>query len=154
MYNFFNSNQMPFQFFDISKMPCPFQIPLIPEGNNAQQGGFFPFQMPQMPFMDPGAMNANMMQMWSNMLPFFNMFPFSNMFQMPWMGTGAANSQNTQNQQNAKTGASGMPFQIPGLDLSRLLQMDLSPENLNKLQKILDFVFEAYTQEKETETAQ
>ena len=97
---------------------------------------------------------SNMMQMWSNMFPFMNMFPFFNMFQMLGMNPNNANPNNAQVPQNNQNTVPGMPFQIPGLDLSKLLQMDMSPEKLNMLQKALDFAFDAYTKEKKADTAQ
>ena len=40
-------------------------------------------------------------------------------------------------------------LEIPPELLARLMQMDMSPENLQKLQKLLDFVFEVMPQSKE-----
>lgn len=196
MYNCYNSNippQMPFKFPDISQMPCPFQIPLIPEDGKIPQGFPFAFpmsmmpqmsptpwmrqaqqmpqtppmqqnqQMPQtppmpqnqqMPPINPNFINNNMMQMWNNMFRYFGMLPYFNMFRMPGMNPCEGTTQNPQNEQSPQStqtsmgGVSSMPFQIPGLDLSKLMQIDMSPDKLNVLQKVLDFAFEAYTKEK------
>ncbi len=50
--------------------------------------------------------------------------------------------------------SAGQPggFQLGGVEippqlLARLMQMDMSPENLSKLQKALDFLFEAMPQQ-------
>ena len=40
-------------------------------------------------------------------------------------------------------------LEIPPELLGRLMQMDMSPENLEKLQKLLDFVFDAMPQPKD-----
>ena len=40
-------------------------------------------------------------------------------------------------------------LEIPPELLARLMQMDMSPENLEKLQRLLDFVFEVMPQSKE-----
>ena len=40
-------------------------------------------------------------------------------------------------------------FEIPPWLLTRLMQMDMSPENLEKLQSVLDFVFEAMPKPKD-----
>ena len=45
-------------------------------------------------------------------------------------------------------------FEIPPWLLTKLMQMDMSPENLEKLQSVLDFVFEAMPQPKDEETRQ
>jgi hypothetical protein len=173
MYNFFNANnmqQMPFQFPDISKMPWPLEIPLIPDPGNAQQGCPLPFQMPQMPqmpqmqqmpmmpmmqqmpMMNPANMYANMMQMWNTMFQWCSMCPFFNMFQMPGMNLNGPDPVNSDSKQEPQGQATAMPFQIQGFDMSKLLQMDMSPDKLNMLQKFLDFAFESYTKEKKSKT--
>ena len=40
-------------------------------------------------------------------------------------------------------------LEIPPWLLTKLMQMDMSPENLGKLQRVLDFVFEAMPQPKD-----
>ena len=44
-------------------------------------------------------------------------------------------------------------MEIPSELLTRLMQMDMSPENLEKLQKLLDFVFKVMPQSKEESTS-
>ena len=45
-------------------------------------------------------------------------------------------------------------FEIPPQLLAKLMQLDMSPENLGKLQRVLDFVFEALPQQNKDESPQ
>ena len=69
------------------------------------------------------------------MMPFYMMKGFADMTGMKGMFAG----EDSQAQQGVKVGG----FNVPPELLSKLMSIDMSPENLEKLQKLLDFVFAA-----------
>lgn len=94
--------------------------------------------MQGMPQFDP------MQSMASMMMPFMMM----NMF-MQNMNTFAANAvKQAESKQKNTMDLGGIKISPDGLH--KLLSMDVSPESLNVLQKILDLLFSAYTKPKES----
>ena len=94
--------------------------------------------MQAMPQFDPMQSMASMM-----MMPFMMM----NMF-MQSMNAFAANAAKQADSKQKNTMNFG-GIQISPDDLHKLLSMDVSPESLNVLQKVLDLLFSAYTKPKE-----
>ena len=90
-----------------------------------------------------------------------NMMIMQNMFMMPMqmmqfmMNMGNMNSDTQENGSEEKAGAAAPAggfklgnMNIPPEMLTKLMEMDMSPENLQKLQKVLDFVFSAMPDQK------
>ena len=73
-------------------------------------------------------------------------------------------SANMMNLQNAAGGSDGAPgadsgfklgnISIPPALIGKLMQMEMSPENLEKLQSVLDFVFEMIPSKQEEQDEQ
>ena len=135
-------------FFDPKKNPFVSMMnPQRPDGEQENQSAW----TPPMPGMAQGVEMMQMMtqmfqlqmqltqMMW--MMPMQLMQGVASMVQM-----GAAAQQEGAEQQGG--------FQLGGITsppalLQKLLQMDMSPENLEKLQKVLDFLFSAIPENKD-----
>jgi hypothetical protein len=152
-----------FDFFDPKKNPfISMMFPQGPDGAQEGQNAWMPPMpgMPPMPEMPPMPGMAQGMEMMQLMTQMFQMQ--MQLAQMMWMmpmqfmqfiqgmagmaQTGAA----AQKEGVAQPGG----FQLGGMTippelLKKLLQMDMSPENLEKLQKVLDFLFAAIPEKKD-----
>ena len=126
-----------FNGFDMSQMPFPFNMFSTNSEDNEeckqsqkQNGNGFPFQMPfgfgGIPYMPFG-------------MPFA--FPFGN------MNNKAAKQNVAPNTAFFQFGN----FNIPEEFIRMLLQMNSTPEGLERLQKFLDQIFDLYSKEKEQE---
>ena len=141
-----------FPFGMMSQMPMMFPFSMQGMNNstidaaNAQQMNGFPFgMMPQMlmmfPFFMQGMNNstidvANAQQM--------NGFPFGMMPQMPMMFPFFMQGMNNDQGKEDTASQDGFPFMgmtIPKTMLQKLLNMDWSPEELDKLQKVIDMIY-------------
>ena len=131
-------------FFDPKKNP--FISMMNPQGSEDAQEGQSAWT-PPMPGMAQGMEMMQMMQMMTQMFQMQMQFA-----QMMWMMpmhlmqgmAGMAQAGAAQKEGEAQPGG----FQFGGMTipqelLQKLLQMDMSPENLEKLQKVLDFLFAA-----------
>ena len=113
--------------------------------------------------MDENGMGMNPILFMQQAFMLHMMF-MQNMFMMPlWFMKGMADMMNNMSvpeQDTNKSADDSAPSQEDGLKLGnmnippellyRLLQMDMSPENLEKLQKVLDVVFSAIPESKES----
>ena len=128
-----------FPFFD--NQQNPFMSMMNPEAQESDEG----MNMPMLPFMHQAFMMQ--MQFMQNMcmMPFYmmqNMASMMNKFPGGMAPEKAAPGQ-----------AEGFRLgnmEIPPEMLGTLLSMDMSPENLEKLQKLLDIVFEAMPKTKDS----
>ena len=151
------TNCFPFSCGNMQQMMFPFFMQgtnNAPDAANGQQANGFPFpfgmmpQMPQMmfPFNMQGMNNtpdtANGQQV--NSVPFpFGMIP--NMPKMPMMMfpfimQGMKNNAGKE-ETSEQDGFSFMGITIPKSMLQKLLNMDWAPEELDKLQKIIDMIY-------------
>ena len=122
-----------------------------PQGPDGAQEGQSAW-MPPMPWMAQGMEEA--MQMMTQMLQMHMQFA-----QMMWMipvnvmqGMAGIAQMGTAAQKGSAAQPGG--FQLGGMAippelLQTLLQMEMSPENLEKLQKVLDFLFAAIPENKD-----
>ena len=127
MFDFFGNQQNPFAF--MMNMPGS-EASSEEETSNAD-----PMQFMQQMFM----MQMQFMQTMC-MLPFQMMQAMASMF----TGSAACGSKAEASQQGEGFKLGG--FTVPPELLSKLMQMDMTPENLEKLQRVLDFMFEAAPQ--------
>ena len=149
MFEFFNGQQNPF-------MSNPFMAMMgaADTGNEeTEEKNADPMQFMQQLFAMQMQMAQNMMMMPLQMIQnITNMSGMPNMAGMPGMpdlagmfkGFGMAEKEEKTNGQKEGFSLGGM--NIPPELLKKLMQMDMTPENLEKLQKVLDFVFEAMPQ--------
>ena len=113
----------------------PFMNMMNPEVQESGAGGM---NMPMLPFIQQAFMMQ--MQLMQNMcmMPFCMMQSMASM--MGQFSGGAAPEKAAAGQADGfKLGN----MEIPPEMLGTLLSMDMSPENLEKLQKVLDILFEA-----------
>ena len=73
------------------------------------------------------------------------------------MGTGTGSAPDSHEPGEHASDGQGSGFKLGNMEvppelLSRLMRMDMSPENLEKLQRLLDFVFDAMPQPKQKST--
>lgn len=136
-------------FFDPKKNP--FLSMMNPQGLDGAQEGQSAWT-PPMPWMAQGMEEA--MQMMTQMLQMHVQFA-----QMMWMmplnimqGMAGMAQMGTAAQKGSAAQPGG--FQLGGMAippelLQTLLQMEMSPENLEKLQKVLDYMFAAIPEKKD-----
>ena len=136
-------------FFDPKKNP--FISMMNPQGPDGAQDGQSVWT-PPMPWMAQGMEEA--MQMMTQMLQMHMQFA-----QMMWMipvnimqGMAGIAQMGTAAQKGSAAQPGG--FQLGGMAippelLQTLLQMEMSPENLEKLQKVLDYLFAAIPENKD-----
>ena len=136
-------------FFDPKKNP--FLSMVNPQGPYGAQEGQSAWT-PPMPWMAQGMEEA--MQMMTQMLQ-LHMQLAQMMWMMP-MNIMQGMAGMTRMDTAAQKGSAEQPggFQLGGMTippelLQTLLQMDMSPENLEKLQKLLDFMFAAIPENKD-----
>ena len=149
---FNNMSPMPFPFMGLPQMQ-QMMFPFNMQGMNSsadmpngQQINGFPFgMMSQMPMMFPFSMQgmnnstidaANAQQI--------NGFPFGMMPQMPMMFPFFMQGMNNDQGKEDTASQDGFPFMgmtIPKTMLQKLLNMDWSPEELDKLQKVIDMIY-------------
>ncbi len=126
----------------------PNMFPFPPMG--ASMPGMKPFcSMPNMPGTDPAQMMLNMTVQF--MQPFMSMMMMQSMMMNKFIQNmnsyGAqAPCENEEAKPQSNVSLGGM--QISPELLHKLLSMDVSPESLNVLQKILDLLFSAYSKPK------
>ena len=160
MFDLFNGQKNPFA-------ADPFMPMMGMNGNEeSEDGGQSGFGFPFMQGM--GGMNSEFMQFMQQMIsmqmqmaqsmfmmPFQMMQGMANMAGMPDMSSmpgmpGLAEmfkgfmspDRNEEDAASQQAGFSLGGMNIPPELLKKFMQMDMSPENLEKLQKVLDFVFE------------
>jgi len=136
-------------FFDPKKNP--FISMMNPQGPDGAQEGQSAWT-PPMPWMAQGMEEA--MQMMTQMLQLHMQFaqmmwmmPMNIMQGMAGMARMGATVQKGSAEQPGGFQLGGMT--IPPELLQTLLQMEMSPENLEKLQKVLDFMFAAIPENKD-----
>jgi hypothetical protein len=122
-----------FDFSDDHKNPFMFMMNMNEEDAEAMESfDFGSFSNPMM-FMQ----QAFMMQM--QMAAYMFMMPLQMMKSMAGMVSGAMNGE-TEEKSEAAPGTIKMGnFNVSPEMLQKLMAMDMSPENLEKLQKVLDF---------------
>ena len=136
-------------FFDPKKNP--FISMMNPQGSEDAQEGQSAWT-PPMPGMAQGMEAMQLMtQMFQMQMQFAQMMWMMPMHLMQGMA-GMAQAGAAQKEGEAQPGG----FQFGGMTipqelLQKLLQMDMSPENLEKLQKVLDFLFAAIPEENKDE---
>ena len=137
-----------FDFFDNQKNPLMLMMNMMnqadteaedaPEGERAESG---PIELMTQAF----AMQMQMMQTMQTMcmMPMLFMQSF-----FEALGTAASDASGPEAAapEGQKGGFKLGSFEIPPWLLAKLMQIDMSPENLAKLQRVLDFVFEAMPQ--------
>jgi hypothetical protein len=122
-----------------------------PDSGDAESGNPIPDMDPEMKAGDMNPMQlmqkAFLLQMQLNQTMF--MMPFAMMQSLGKMvNTGAGSAgESATNQSGFKLGGVEIPPEL----LQMLLQIDMKPENLEKLQKALDFLFSAIPEAKEEE---
>lgn len=156
MFDLFNSTQNPF----VAMMAMGDEPDAAEEDGEAEQT-VFPF--PMMPSwnsegigengMLPMAMMQQMFQMRMMFMQGMFMMPIQMMqFMMNMMCTMNPDTKAAQPEESSPAPAEGGfklgNMNIPPEMLTKLMEMDMSPENLQKLQKVLDFVFAAMPEQK------
>ena len=136
-------------FFDPNKNP--FISMMNPQGPYGAQEGQSAW-MSQMPWMAQGMeeamqMMTQMFQMQMQLAQMMWMMPMHIMQGMAGMGQMGAAAQKDSAAQPGGFQLGGMT--IPPELLQKLLQMEMSPENLEKLQKVLNFLFAAIPENKD-----
>ena len=144
-----NCGQMPGMFpFPPMGVPMPGMLPFCHMPN---MPGMNPFQAAGSPQpMDPAHMMQNMMPPF--MQPFMSMMMMQSMMMnkfMHKMNPGAAQASSKTEEAKPQSNVSLGGMQISPELLHKLLSMDVSPESLNVLQKVLDILFSAYSKPKE-----
>lgn len=134
-------------FFDPKKNP--FISMMNPQGTDGAQENQSAW-MPPMPGMAQGMemmqMMTQMFQMQMQLAQMMWMMPMhfmQGMTSMPQMGA-TAQKEGAAQPEGFQLGGITIPPEL----LQKLLQMDMSPENLEKLQKVLDFLFAAIPESK------
>ena len=137
-------------FFDPNKNP--FISMMNPQGPYGAQEGQSSW-MPQMPLMAQGMEEAMQMmtQMFQMQMQLAQMMWMMPMQLMQGMAAGMAQMGAAAQKEGA---AQPGGFQLGGMTiplelLQKLLQMEMSPENLEKLQKVLNFLFAAIPENKD-----
>ena len=136
-------------FFDPKKNP--FISMMNPQGPYGAQEGQSAW-MPPMPWMaqsmeETMQMMTQMLQMHMQLAQMMWMMPMQIIQGMAGMAQMGATVQKGSAAQSGGFQLGGMA--IPPELLQTLLQMDMSPENLEKLQKVLDFMFAAIPENKD-----
>ena len=139
-----------FDFFDNQKNPLMFMMNMMNMDNMKEEtdatedgtAGADPMQLVTQAFM----LQMQMMQTMC-MMPLQLMQGFAKM--MNAGGAFGAVKPDAEASAGQPGGFKLGSFEIPPWLLTRLMQMDMSPENLEKLQSVLDFVFEAMPQPKD-----
>ena len=136
-------------FFDPKKNP--FMSMMNPQGPDDTQEGQSAWT-PPMPGMAQGMEAMQLMtQMFQMQMQLAQMMWMMPMQLMQGMAAGMAQMGAAAQKEG---GAHPGGFQLGGMTippelLRKLLQMDMSPENLEKLQKVLDFLFSAIPENKD-----
>lgn len=136
-------------FFDPKKNP--FMSMMNPQGADGAQEGQSAWT-PPMPGMAQGMEAMQLMtQMFQMQMQLAQMMWMMPMQLMQGMASGMAQMGAAAQKEGA---AQPGGFQLGGMTippalLQKLLQMDMSPENLEKLQKVLDFLFAAIPENKD-----
>ena len=136
-------------FFDPKKNP--FMSMMNPQGPDDEQEGQSAWTHP-MPGMAQGMEAMQLMtQMFQMQMQLAQMMWMMPMQLMQCMAAGMAQIGATAQKEGA---AQPGGFQLGGMTippalLQKLLQMDMSPENLQKLQKVMDFLFAAIPENKD-----
>ena len=144
-----------FDFFDPQRNPfISMMFPQGPDGAQEGQNAWMP-PMPEMPPMPGMAQGMEMMQLMTQMFQ-MQMQLAQMMWMMPIQLMQGMAAGMTQMGAAAQKEGAAQPggFQLGGMTippelLQKLLQMDMSPENLEKLQKVLDFLFAAIPDNKD-----
>ena len=125
-----------FDFFDNQQNPFSFMMNMTGNENASENeaSDADPMQFMQQMFM----MQMQFMQTMC-MMPFQMMHAMANMLSK---GAGAQETEEKAGNEGFKIGN----FNVPPELLSKLMQMDMTPENLEKLQRVLDFMFESMPQ--------
>ncbi|MBE6040411.1 MAG: hypothetical protein E7219_05565 [Clostridiales bacterium] len=122
-----------FDFSDDHKNPFMFMMNMNEEDAEAMESfDFGSFSNPMM-FMQ----QAFMMQM--QMAAYMFMMPLQMMKSMAGMVSGAMNGETEEKSEAAPGTIKIGNFNVSPEMLQKLMAMDMSPENLEKLQKVLDF---------------
>ena len=133
-------------FFDPNKNP--FISMMNPQGPDGAQGGQSAW-IPPMPWMAQGTEEAMQMmtQLFLMQMQFAQMMwmmPMHLMQGIAQMGA-AAQKKNAAQPGGFQLGGMAIPPEL----LHKLLQMEMSPENLEKLQKVLNYLFAAIPENKD-----
>ena len=132
-----------FDFSDDHKNPFMFMMNMNEEDAEAMESfDFGSFSNPMM-FMQ----QAFMMQM--QMAAYMFMMPLQMMKSMAGMVSGAMNGETEEKSEAAPGTIKIGNFNVSPEMLQKLMAMDMSPENLEKLQKALDFAFSMVPDKKE-----
>ena len=152
MFDLFNSTQNPF----VAMMAMGDDTDSASESEDTERNAF-PFSA--MPSWNPG-MNgdaANPMAMMMSQMFAMHMMFMQGMFMMPMQMMQFMMNMMPQDSQAAQEDGTPAPadgsfklgnMNVPPEMLKYLMQMDMSPENLQKLQKVLDTVFAAIPDQK------
>lgn len=139
-----------FDFFDAHKNPFMAMLNMddMPDPDQGMDEDMDPMKFMQQAFM----MQMKFSQMML-MMPFQMMKNIAEM-----MGAGAAESDESDKNDEPAGAAQPEGFKLGGREippemLSMLLNMEMSPENLEKLQKTLDFAFSAMPEAKKEKDA-
>ena len=131
-----------FNFFDNQQSPFPF----MPNTENQNAGGT----------MNVAAMQF-VQQTWVMQMQMMQTMCMMPMYMMQGMAAMLGQGFRVADEKSASGQTSGFKLgnmEIPPELLGMLLKMDMSPENLEKLQKVLDFVFEAMPESKSAAPAE
>jgi hypothetical protein len=152
MFNFFDSQMNPF--LGMMTLMGATADCAAPDSGDAESGNPIPDMDPEMKAGDMNPMQlmqkAFLLQMQLNqtmfMMPFAMMQSFGKMVSIGADGAGES-GEDSGNPSGFKLGGVEIPPEL----LQMLLQIDMKPENLEKLQKALDFLFSAMPAAKEEE---
>ena len=147
MFGFFDGNQNPFMMMNMFAGED-----FGEQEDQDEKVGMNPMMFMQQAFMLQMQMMQLMqtmfmmpLQMMTSLLPMMESFnPMSNAEEFPEKLKGLKDKMGsmTGGDEGSKDGFKLGNFSIPPAMIGKLMQMDMSPENLEKLQGILDFVFE------------
>ena len=136
MFDFFNNQPNPFMFM-MNMMGCE-------DAEEGETAGAAPMPFMQQAFMMQMQFMQNMF-----MMPMQFMQGMAGMMNMNGAAENAAGPA-AERQGTFKLGNISIPPEL----LRTLMQMDMSPENLEKLQSVLDFIFEMMPEPKDAGPAQ
>ena len=138
-----------FDFFDNQKNPLMFMMNMMNMANMEDETG----EAEKTADTDPMQLMTQAVMLQMQMMQTMCMMPLQLMqgFAKMMSASGAFNAFKPE--ADASAGQQGGfklgSFEIPPWLLTKLMQMDMSPENLGKLQSVLDFVFEAMPKPKD-----
>ena len=140
-----------FDFFDNQKNPLMFMMNMMNKANTDEETApeEVPAEADPMVLMKQAFEMQMQMMLLAQTLCMMPLQLMQSILSMLEAGMPDASEAEASAQEGQKGGFKLGNMEIPPWLLAKLMQLDMSPENLAKLQRVLDFVFEAMPQPKD-----